>query len=134
MSCYLEVNGYIERVVTLQERTRVRQHPVSGTSEEPLGERNGGHRPRGESFTRDAAPPAEGGGGGLRSRGRLHLHNLVLSVTTLLVKPTWLLSKLHIHRPKRNKKLLGVKMKVLWQYLPLSLRERSKQRTPFFLT
>lgn len=64
MSCYLEVNGYIERVVTLQERTRVRQHPVSGTSEEPLGERNGGHRPRGESFTRDAAPPAQGGGRG----------------------------------------------------------------------
>lgn len=57
-----------------------------------------------------------------------------LSVNTLLVKPMWLLSKLHSHRPKRNKKLLRVKMKVLWHYLPRSLSEHSKQRTPFFLT
>ena len=52
-------------------------------------------------------------------------------VYTLLVQP---LSKLQIHWPKRNKKLLHEKMKVLWQCFPLSLGEHSKQRSLFFLT
>jgi len=76
------------------------------------------------------------GGGGekpLRSRGHLHLQSPVLSVNMLLVKPMWLLSKLHIHRPKRNKKLLRVKMKVLWQYLPLLVSTANRELPSFRL-
>ena len=54
------------------------------------------------------------------------------SVSRLLVKLMWLLLNCISSGQKRNTKPLHVKMKVLWQCLPLSLSEHRKQRTPFF--
>lgn len=51
------------------------------------------------------------------------------SVSRLLVKLMWLLLNCISSGQKRNTKPLHVKMKVLWQCLPLSLSEHRKQRT-----
>lgn len=113
-------------------KSTTRQMAVGGSWEELLGERNLEHWPVVAGFTRGTELCAHSEGV-LPSRGQLPLQGCVFSPHTPLVQPMWVLNKLPAQWPKRNTKL-PVKMKALWQGLPLSLSEHGKQRTPFFWT
>lgn len=123
------------------KKSTARHHPVGGTPEKAPGERHLEHWRRAESFAcgsdilspEPSVSPADPREPPAVTWGRFHLPGCVFfRINTLLVKPTRLLSKPHLHPPERNTEPLSVKVKVLWQRLPLLLVSTANRELPSF--